>query len=104
MNGMPSAHSGHSAAGHARLGIVPAAWKGTRIRAGTIALARPSESTAATATGTAPRPRISSRQAATAVPALTASSTTATRQPPIPPRTRGRRYPAASPGRAAGER
>ena len=28
MTGMPSAHSGHSCAGHARLGIVPAAQEG----------------------------------------------------------------------------
>ena len=41
----------------------PSAW--------TIALAH--DTSAATATGTAPRPRTSSRQAATAVPALTAS-------------------------------
>ena len=60
------------------------------MRAWTIALASPSDTSAATATGTAPRLRTSSRQAATAVPALTASSTTATRQPPIPPCTAGR--------------
>jgi hypothetical protein len=85
VTGTPSAHSGHSCAGHARLGIVPAAYKGTPSLAGTIVLASPSAMTAATATGTAPWPRSSSRQAATAVPALTASSVTPTRQPPIPP-------------------
>ena len=60
------------------------------MRAWIIALASPSDTSAATATGTAPQPRTSSRQAATAVPALTASSTTPTRQPPIPPGTAGR--------------
>jgi hypothetical protein len=60
------------------------------MRACTIVLASPSDTSVATATGTAPRPRNSSRQATTAVPALTASSTTPTRQPSIPPGTAGR--------------
>jgi hypothetical protein len=100
-SGVPLWHRGQSPAGHTWLGMVVAAWKGRPSVPVTTVLARPMASSVATATEAAPASRSSWQLARTAVPALMASSTTATRQPSIRSHSAGRggRRP-ARPGRA----